>query len=105
VPSKPMIHTLRRADLPEGGVVSFEIAGDHFLVTDIEGEVRAFAVAGPAVHARGRAVVAEGRLRCPMHGWPIDPYVGQCGAADLCRYDPVPVEVEGEQIRVGLPGP
>jgi nitrite reductase/ring-hydroxylating ferredoxin subunit len=100
-----MTHTLRRADLPENGVVAFEIAGDGYLVTDIEGEVRAFAVIGPAVQALGRAVVAEGRLRCPLHGWPIDPHIGRCGAADLCRYDPMPVEVEGEQIHVGLRSP
>lgn len=100
-----VIHTLRRADLPENGVVTFEIAGAHYLVTDVEGEVRAFTVVGPATQALERAVVAEGRLRCPMHGWPIDPHVGRCGAADLCRYDPLPVEVEGEEIHVGLPSP
>jgi 3-phenylpropionate/trans-cinnamate dioxygenase ferredoxin subunit len=100
-----VIHTLRRADLPENGVVAFEIAGAHYLVTDVEGEVRAFTVVGPATQALERAVVAEGRLRCPMHGWPVDPHAGRCGAADLCRYDPLPVEIEGEEIRVGLPSP
>lgn len=100
-----MIRTIRRADLPENGVRAFEVAGAHYLVADIEGEVRAFAVVGPAVRHLDRAAIAEGRLRCPMHGWAIDPHQGQCGAADLCRYDPVPVEVEGEEIRVGLQSP
>ena len=100
-----MIHTLRRSDLPENGVLTFEVAGVHCVVADIEGEVRAFAVVGPAVHALARAAIAEGRLRCPLHGWAIDPQVGRCGAAELCRYDPLPVEAEGEEIRVSLPGP
>jgi 3-phenylpropionate/trans-cinnamate dioxygenase ferredoxin component len=97
-----MIRTLRRADLPEDGVVTFEAAGTRYLVADLEGEVRAFAVAGPAVRDLDRAVIAEGRLRCPLHGWPIDPHLGRCGAADRCRYDPLPVEANCGEIRVAL---
>jgi nitrite reductase/ring-hydroxylating ferredoxin subunit len=95
------IHALRRADLRENGVLTFEV----YVVADIEGEVHAFAVVGPAATRLEDAVIAEGRLCCPMHGWPIDPDEGRCGAADLCRYDPLPVEVEGEEIRVSLPSP
>jgi nitrite reductase/ring-hydroxylating ferredoxin subunit len=97
--------TFRRADVPENGVMTFEAGGAHYVVADIEGEVRAFAVVGPAARDLDRATIAEGRLCCPMHGWPIDPDVGRCGAADLCRYDPLAVEVEGEEIRVALPRP
>jgi nitrite reductase/ring-hydroxylating ferredoxin subunit len=96
------IHALRRADLRENGVL-FEVTGSHYVVADIEGEVHAFAVVGPAAKRLEDAVIAEGRLRCPMHGWPIDPDEGRCGAAELCRYDPLPVEVE--EIRVSLPRP
>lgn len=100
-----MVHTLRRADLREGGVLTFEAAGAHYVVADVDGEVQAFAVSGPSVHRLDRAAVAEGRLRCPSHGWPIDAHGGGCGAAAVCRYDPVPVEAEDEEIRVELPGP
>ena len=96
------VHALRRADLRENGVLTFEVAGRHFLVADIEGEIRAFAVIGPAGKRLDDTVIAEGRLRCPMHGWPIDPDEGRCGAAELCRYDPVPIEAEDEEIRVSL---
>jgi nitrite reductase/ring-hydroxylating ferredoxin subunit len=99
------IRTLRRADVRENGVVTFEAGGAYYVVADIEGDVQAFAVVGPAVGYLDRAAIAEGRLRCPVHGWGIDPHTGRCGAADLCRYDPVAVEVEGEDIRVGLPCP
>jgi len=97
---RAVVRTLRRADLPENGVVAFDVGDTHYLVADIDGEVRAFAVVGPAVRDLARTAVAEGRVRCPMHGWAIDPDVGQCGAADLCRYDPVPVQVDGDVIRV-----
>jgi nitrite reductase/ring-hydroxylating ferredoxin subunit len=41
-------------------------------------------------------------VRCPLHGWPIDPDAGTCGAAELCRYRPLPVELGGDDIRVSL---
>ena len=100
-----MIHTVRRADLPENGVLGFEIGGGHYVIADVDGEVSAFAVVGPAARDLGRAAVAEGRLRCPRHGWPIDPERGGCGAAERCRYEPLAVEAEGDSIRVALPGP
>jgi len=98
------VHVIRRPELPENGVVSFETGGAHYLVVDVDGEVRAFSVIGPAAGSIDRAVVAEGRLRCPLHGWPIDPDDGRCGAADLCRYHPLAVELAGDEIRVSLPG-
>jgi len=100
-----LIHAVRRADLPENGVLAFAVAGSHYVVADIDGEVCAFAVDGPAGRDLGRAVIAEGRLRCPMHGWPIDPQSGQCGAGQHCRYEPLAVEADETEIRVALPGP
>lgn len=99
------IHALRRTDLAENSTLAFELAGAHYVVADVDGQIQAFAVAGPAVRALSRAAVAESHLCCPLHGWPIDPDVGRCGAAELCRYDPLPVEVDGEEIRVSLPCP
>ena len=97
-------YVIPRATLPENGVVGFEVGGARGLVVDIEGEVRAYTVSGPASGRIDHAAVAEGRLRCPLHGWPIDPDDGRCGAADLCRYQPLPVEIVGDEIRVQLPG-
>ena len=96
-------HIIRRADLSENGTVSFEARGMHFLVVDIEGEVRAFQVAGPAAEGVRSAAIVDGQLHCPLHGWSIDPHDGRCGAADLCRYQPLPVEIAGDEIRVQLP--
>ena len=100
-----MIRTLRRADLPVNGVLTFEAGGVLYVACNADGDVSAFAVSGPAAHDLDRAVVAEGRLRCPLHGWPIDPQVGRCGVADRCRYEPVPVEIDGDDMRVVLPTP
>ena len=98
-----MVHTLSRRDLPENGVVTFEAAGGHYLVADVEGEVVAFAVSGPAAGGLARGVVAEGRVHCPLHGWPIDPALGRCGAAERCHYETLPVAVEAAEIHVTLP--
>jgi nitrite reductase/ring-hydroxylating ferredoxin subunit len=100
-----LTRTLRRAGVPENGVVTFDVGGTHYLVADIDGEVQAFAVVGPAARDLDRAAIAEGRLRCPLHGWPIDPQAGGCGAAERCRYDSLRVEVEEDEIRVALLGP
>jgi hypothetical protein len=34
-----MVHTLRRMDLPENGVVTFEHASGRCLVADVEGDM------------------------------------------------------------------
>ena len=100
-----MIHTIARSALPENMVVSFEVAGTCYLVADVEGEVQAYALLGPSAARADRATVAEGRLRCSLHGWPIDPTEGRCGAAERCSYQGVPVEVDDDEIRVSLLGP
>jgi nitrite reductase/ring-hydroxylating ferredoxin subunit len=100
-----MIHTVRRADLPENGVLTFQVGRGHYVIADIDGEVSAYAVVGPAARDLDRAAIAESRLRCPRHGWPIDPERGGCGAADRCRYEALGVEWDGDVIRVALPTP
>jgi nitrite reductase/ring-hydroxylating ferredoxin subunit len=97
-------HVVARSRLSENGTLTFEVAGAHYLVVDVDGEVMAFAVDGPAAGRIDRAAIAEGRLRCPLHGWPIDHESGQCGAAELCRYRRLPVEIHGGDIRVELGG-
>ena len=100
-----MIHTIRRSALPENQVVTFEVGGSHYLVADVDGDVQAFSILGKTAARADRAAVADGRVLCPLHGWPIDPTEGRCGAANLCRYEPLSVEADGEEIRVSLPGP
>ena len=95
------IHRIPRDELPENGVLAFQVNGSPYLVADVDGDVQAFLVAGPAARELDRAVIAEGRLRCPAHGWAIDRF-GRCGAADHCRYEPIPVEVHGSEIEVTL---
>ena len=99
------IHTIPRSALPENGVVTFEIAGARYLVADVDGDVQAFSVLGRSEERVDRAAVADGRVLCPLHGWPIDPIDGHCGAGERCRYQPLSVEVAGEDIRVSLPCP
>lgn len=100
-----MIQTIPRSALPENGVVTFEVARGHCLVADADGDVQAFFVLGRSAQSLDRAAVANGRVLCPLHGWPIDPIGGRCDAAQLCWYEPLSVEIAGDQIRVSLPGP
>ena len=100
-----MIHEIQRSALPENGVVTFEVGGGTYLVADMDGDVQAFSVLGRSESRADRVAVADGRLLCPLHGWPIDPIEGRCGASSLCRYEPLSVEVTDDQIRVSLPGP
>jgi nitrite reductase/ring-hydroxylating ferredoxin subunit len=98
-----MVRLIPRAALAENTVLVFEVAGTRCLVADVDGDVQAYAVAGPSARRANEAAVAEGRLRCPLHGWPIDPVAGRCGAAERCEYRPLPVEIAGDDIRVTLP--
>jgi nitrite reductase/ring-hydroxylating ferredoxin subunit len=97
------VHIVPRRDLPENGVLVFEVDGVRCLVADVDGNVRAFAMTGPAARSADRAVVAEGFVRCPLHGWAIDPADGRCGAADRCRYHPLEVQVRDAELQVMLP--
>ena len=99
------IHTVPRSALPENGVLTFEVAGARYLVADVDSDVQAFSVLGGSEERVDRAAVADGRVLCPLHGWPIDPIDGRCGAGQRCRYQPLSVEVAGEEIRVSLPCP
>ena len=100
-----MIRTIPRSALPENGIMTFEVGGGHYLVADVDGDVQAFSVVGRSELRVDQAAVTDGRVLCPLHGWPIDPIDGRCGAAQLCRYEPLSVEVAGDQIRVSLSGP
>jgi nitrite reductase/ring-hydroxylating ferredoxin subunit len=83
--------------------MTFEVEGVRCLVVDAEGELRAFAVVGRSASSVGRAAVMDGRVLCPLHGWPIDPDDGRCRAADLCRYERLDVEANADEIRVRVP--
>jgi nitrite reductase/ring-hydroxylating ferredoxin subunit len=100
-----MIRAIPRSALPENGVMTFEVGGARYLVADVGGDVQAFAVCGRSAGRADRAVVADGRVLCPLHGWPIDPVDGHCGAGQRCRYEPLSVEVADELIRVSLSCP
>jgi nitrite reductase/ring-hydroxylating ferredoxin subunit len=99
-----MFHGVHRADIPENGMLTLQHDGRRYVLADVEGELLAFAVSGPAANHLERVVVAEGRLRCPLHGWPIDPAAGRCGAAEFCRFDPLEIAVDGFEVRVDLAG-
>jgi nitrite reductase/ring-hydroxylating ferredoxin subunit len=99
-----MIYAVHRTDIPANGMLTLQHDGHRLVVADVEGELLAFAVSGPAAHHLERVVVADGRLRCPLHGWPIDAEAGRCGAAEFCRFDPLRLTDDGREVRVDLPG-
>jgi nitrite reductase/ring-hydroxylating ferredoxin subunit len=101
----PRTHLIPRASLPENGVVAFEVAGVSYLVADVDGDVQAYTVVGPSARKAAQAAVADGRVHCPLHGWAIDPAGGGCRASERCRYEPVPVQLDGDRIEVILSAP
>lgn len=99
-----MVHSMRRTDIPENGMITLERAGQHYVIADIDGEVVAFRISGPAARRLDRAVIADGRLCCPLHGWPIDAAIGRCGGGESCRFERLPVDADGPNLRVTLRG-
>jgi nitrite reductase/ring-hydroxylating ferredoxin subunit len=100
-----MIHTIPRSELPVNGVMTFEADGLTCLIADVEGNVEAFSVRGRSSGHLDRAAIADGRVLCALHGWPIDTADGGCGVGALCRYDRLAVEADDLDIRVSLSGP
>jgi nitrite reductase/ring-hydroxylating ferredoxin subunit len=97
------IYRAPRTAVPADGVMTFEVDGVRCLVVDADGELRAFSVVGQSAPSVGRAAVVDGRVLCPLHGWPIDPDDGRCRASELCRYEPLTVEADADEIRVHVP--
>lgn len=67
------------ADVPEGGVRSFEVAGRKVAVLRLGGAL--FAMDGTCPHRGGplgEGTVADGVLTCPWHGWRFDGKSGGC---------------------------
>jgi len=97
------IYTIPRAHLAENGILTFPAGRLTCVVADVDGEIEAFSVAGRSAPHVDRAAIVDGRVLCPLHGWPIDPAAGGCAAGTLCRYERLSVEADDTVIRVTLP--
>ncbi|HZP43618.1 MAG TPA: hypothetical protein VFD84_19190 [Candidatus Binatia bacterium] len=97
-----MFLVLQRTDLQENAPATFDVDAVRCLVVDLEGTIRAWAVTGPAARDAHRTAVQDGRLCCPLHGWPVGPDESRCGALEGCCYRPLGVTLHGEEVRVDL---
>ncbi|MFL7962130.1 MULTISPECIES: Rieske 2Fe-2S domain-containing protein [unclassified Pseudomonas] len=71
--------TVARSALPEGGKVVVEVRGHSILLCRLQGQV--LAVQNRCTHAGSRldsGLIAEGSIRCPLHGVRFDLHTGQC---------------------------
>ena len=92
-------------DLWDDEVQSVSAAGTPVLLVRRAGSVRAYANKCPHLGATLAAgSLANGFLRCPLHGWEFDAATGRCsrpcGEAALRPYD---VRVAGGTIFVEIP--
>jgi nitrite reductase/ring-hydroxylating ferredoxin subunit len=97
-----MFLVVRRSDLAANAAATFDVDAKRCLVVDLDGDVRAYEVHGPAARDAHRTAVRDGTLYCPLHGWPVGPDEPRCGAFDRCCYRPLDVAFHGEEIRVDL---
>lgn len=89
------------ADVPEGGVRSFDAGGRKVAVARIDGVLHA--MDGTCPHRGGplgEGTLAAGVLTCPWHGWRFDAKSGSClnvpGKVQAC----FPAREEGGSIIV-----
>jgi nitrite reductase/ring-hydroxylating ferredoxin subunit len=71
--------TIPSSELVEGGQVVVEVAGHSILLCRHDGQVHA--VQNKCTHAGSRlesGLMAQGSIRCPLHGVRFDLRTGQC---------------------------
>lgn len=90
-------------DLPEGKGMTVKVGRRNLLLLNIDGLFYAldrFCVHRAAPLAQGEIV--EGQLLCPWHGNTFDFATGRCLAHPEEKVRTYPVQVQGEEIRVGI---
>jgi toluene monooxygenase system ferredoxin subunit len=94
-------------DLWEGDVLDVEVDGEQVLLVHLDGgPVKAFQGMCPhqeVLLADGKWDPETNRLLCPGHNWEFDMSSGDGVNPAGCRLYEYPVEVDGDDIRVGVP--
>lgn len=96
-----------REDLWEGDVLDVEVDGEQVLLVHLDGgPVKAFQGLCPhqeVLLADGSWDPDTNRLSCQGHSWEFDLATGNGVNPSGCRLFEYPVEVDGDEIRIGIP--
>ena len=93
----------RRGEIPDGQGKTVEIAGRRIALFNVGGKFHA--IDNTCLHRGGP--LGEGHLQervvhCPWHGWGFDVTTGVCEANPDFKLETFPVQVEGEEVLVGI---
>jgi nitrite reductase/ring-hydroxylating ferredoxin subunit len=91
------------ADVPNFGKKVVSVNGTEVLLINSKGEF--FACESECPHQSAPlagAIVKDGQLSCPRHGYRFDLKTGACKDAPQFTLTPYPVQVSGDDILVDL---
>lgn len=91
------------SEVPNFGKKVVSISGKEILLINIKGTV--FAVENECPHQGsplGAAIVKDGHLSCPRHGYRFNLTDGKCAEHPECVLATYPVRLEGDDILVDL---
>lgn len=98
-----MIAAAKVGDVPNFGKKVLNLAGQNVLLINVKGDF--FAVENDCPHQGSpltAAVVKEGYIACPRHGYRFSLSDGGCGEHPELRLRTFPVEVRGDDIFIEL---
>jgi len=91
------------AEIPKGQGKTVEVEGKKIAVFNVDGAF--YAIDDTCKHRGGP--LGEGEVDgttviCPWHGWTYDVKTGQCVDDPECAVDKYEVQVDGEDVKVGI---
>lgn len=98
-----MIPAAKISEIPNFGKKVITISGRQVLLVNIKGSI--FAVENECPHQGSplnAAIVKEGHISCPRHGYRFSLADGSCSEHPECTLKTYPVEISGDDILVGL---
>lgn len=93
----------RISEVPNFGKKAVTVAGRKILLVNVKGVI--FAVENDCPHQGSpldAAVVKDGFISCPRHGYRFNLTDGSCAEHPECRLATFPVQLNGDDIRIDL---
>lgn len=89
----------RSGDVPDGGMIRFDVEDDSFIATNVDNRIAVFRNA--CVHqgmTLDGGMIDDGVLVCPWHGFKFEASTGECISAPGAQLQQIPTRVEDGHV-------
>lgn len=101
-PTEAKIKVAALSEMPSvGESKEFRVGNKTLCLANVAGEICAINNVCPHLGARlSRGRIREGKIVCPLHGWPFDPKTGETHVRPTTRAHTYKVCIDGEDVFV-----